>query len=524
MQPSILHAEDISFHLPGQTAPLFDGISIDLPDRPHALVGRNGVGKSVLARLLAGLLRPSGGTVIRPEKVSYLPQHNMAEDGQTIAGYLGLADKLTALDRLHQGRADPADIVTVGDDWTLAEDLAAAMDTAGLAFPPDRPVTSLSGGERTRLALFRLMHQAPDYLILDEPSNHLDLPNRRRLLDQIMPWDKGCLIISHDPMLLDRVETIHELSQLGLTSYGGGYQAFRDQKQQEHNAAEQAVADVRKQARQTARKQQQTLERQQQRQAQGKRLRRSGSQSKMLMDARKNRSEATLNRLAVQRDRKRDEARERLADARRRLEQTKNQGFSIPEPKQTGGTALGLSDLVLPYGRREPISLTLSVGDRLAVTGRNGSGKSTLLRVILGEIPPKRGYVSACRSVGYLDQQGQQVDPALPALDILKAVHPDLGDSALRTKLANIGLRRDKALQSFRTLSGGERMKVALLRLFAGETAPSLLLLDEPDNHLDLDARQLLVDSLNAYQGAIVLVTHSPDLIEDLTIEHRIRL
>lgn len=524
MHPFVLHAEGLSFHLPGRTDPLFSDLTLTLPQAAHALVGRNGVGKSVLARILAGLLHPSGGTLAGPDKVGYLAQHNRTDDTQTIAGYLGVADKLTALDRLQQGRADPEDIVTVGDDWTLAEDLAAAMEAAGLAFPPNRPVTSLSGGEQTRLALFRLMRQAPDYLILDEPSNHLDSHNRRRLLDQIMQWDKGCLIISHDPLLLDRVEAIHELSQLGLKSYGEGYRAYRDRKQQEQNAAEQAVADARKQAKQTARKQQEAQERQQQRQAQGKRLRHSGSQSKMLMDARKNRSEVTLNRLAGQRDRQRDAAREKLTNAERRLERIKTQGFSIPEPTQKSGIALGLSNLILPHGRRAPISLTLSVGDRLAVTGSNGSGKSTLLRVILGELIPTRGHVATTRSIGYLDQQGRQFDRALPALDSLKAAHPDLGDSVLRTKLANIGLRRDKALQPFRTLSGGERMKVALLRLFAGEDAPSLILLDEPDNHLDLDARQLLIDSLNAYQGAIVLVTHSPDLIEALAIENRLRL
>lgn len=160
----------------------------------------------------------------------------------------------------------------------------------------------------------------------------------------------------------------------------------------------------------------------------------------------------------------------------------------------------------------------------MAVTGGNGQGKTTLLRVILGEAAPLAGQIKRVRSIGYLDQTGRQFDATLPALDILRQAHPALTESALRTKLANIGLRRDKALQPFQTLSGGERMKIALLRLFAGETSPALLLLDEPDNHLDLEARQLLIDSLNRYRGAIILVTHSPDLITDVGISMALKL
>lgn len=524
MHPFALQTDHVGFHLPGRAEPLFDDISLTLPHAPHALVGRNGVGKSVLARLLTGDLAPSRGTISRPDKIGYLQQHTASTAGENIGDFLGVAEKLSALKRLETGHANPEDIITVGDDWTLSEDLADAMTTAALDFPLDRPITSLSGGEQTRLALFRLMRENPDYLILDEPSNHLDQTNRRHLTDQIRAWGKGCLIISHDPDLLCQVDVIHELFTLGLNSHGGGYDGYRQQKQVERDAAERALADAQKQTRQAARQHQEALEKQQRRQAQGNRLRRSGSQSKILLDAQKNRSEASLNRLSIQRDRMNAEARSNLTRAEDRLEQVKPQGFIIAKPEQTGGTAIGLNNLVLPHGTKDPINLTLAIGDRMAVTGGNGRGKTTLLRVILGEASPLAGQVRRVRSIGYLDQTGRQFDAELPAVDILKAAHPALTESALRTKLANIGLRRDKALQPFQTLSGGERMKIALLRLFAGETSPALLLLDEPDNHLDLDARQLLIDSLNRYRGAIILVTHSPDLITDVGISMALKL
>lgn len=524
MQSPAIRADNLAHAPTADAAPLFTDLSVRLPREPQALVGRNGVGKSILARILAGHLTPDEGTVSFEGSVGYLTQHVISAPGETIADFLGLSAKLAALQRLLGGSAAPEDITIVGDDWTLAEDIAADLATARLDFPLTRKVVSLSGGERTRLALFRLMRGGADYLILDEPSNHLDQSNRHRLADQIAKWDRGCLIISHDPLLLRRVTVIHELSPLGLRSYGGGYDAYRTQKSLEQAKALQDLDEARKAARLTARQQQASREKLQQRQAQGKRLRTTGSQSKMLMDAQKARAEQTQSRLAQLGEQRHKDSRTRIAEAEALVERHDRLGFPVPHPEQCGDPVLALTDLILPFGNPTPISFTLERGDRLAVTGGNGRGKTTFLQVIRGLRPPKAGHSRLSGSIGILDQTGESIDPTASGLALLRQAHPSLRDAELRTRLATIGLRRERALQPFRSYSGGERMKLALLRLFAGKTAPSLLLLDEPDNHLDLDARQLLIDSLNQYRGAMILVTHSPDLIDDLGISQRLML
>lgn len=216
-----LTLESVAYVLP-DGSPLFSDLNIHIDQRATGRVGRNGVGKSVLARLLAGELLPSAGRCVRSGSVHDLPQRVSVAPEQSIAELAGIAPLLDALERIAAGGVAPADFERVGERWTAHAQFAAELERQGLGgHDPRAPAAQLSGGEAMRVALAGAFLTQPDLLILGEPGNHLDGPQRQRLMDQLLAWSGGLLVMSHDRSLLDAMQRILELSAQGLRSYGG---------------------------------------------------------------------------------------------------------------------------------------------------------------------------------------------------------------------------------------------------------------------------------------------------------------
>ncbi|MCF8806942.1 ABC-F family ATP-binding cassette domain-containing protein, partial [Xanthomonas campestris pv. campestris] len=288
-----LTLESVTYLLP-DGSPLFSDLTTRIDQRRTGLVGRNGVGKSVLGRILAGALAPSAGRCVRTGSVQYLPQRVSAAPGQSIAALAGVAPLLDALDRIANGSVEAADFERVGERWTAHHTFAAALEQHGLGGRDARaPADTLSGGEAMRVALAGAWLAQPDFLILDEPSNHLDDVQRARLLAQLQAWTGGLLVISHDRALLETMQRILELSPQGLCSYGGNYSAYAAQRALERQAACDLLASrklERQRGEQALRSQQQ---RQQQRQARGSRAASQANQAPILLGRQKQRSEAS---------------------------------------------------------------------------------------------------------------------------------------------------------------------------------------------------------------------------------------
>jgi len=226
MTNTCLTLEGVSFTLADGRV-LFQDLNEVFDQRRTGLVGRNGAGKSVLARLMAGELAPSSGRIACSGTVHYLSQH-IAQEG-TVAALAGVQPVLAALTRIENGSADPADFDAVGDGWDMRERLQSELDRHGLPhLRPGTPAASLSGGEAMRVSLIAAWLSSASFLILDEPSNHLDRANRLALQAQLQRWPYGLLVISHDRELLEQMERIVELSPLGLRSYGGGYSFYAE--------------------------------------------------------------------------------------------------------------------------------------------------------------------------------------------------------------------------------------------------------------------------------------------------------
>ena len=228
---------------------LFENLDFALGSKRYGLVGRNGIGKSILAQVLAGRRTPSSGRVERRGSIGFLPQNAADLVRGSVADALGATARLAALERIEAGGTEAVDFEAVGEDWMLKEDLHNALRQLGLSAALSDPVERFSGGERTRLALLGLALSHPEFLILDEPTNHLDRGGRRWLTERLTRWPGGALLVTHDRELLANVDRILELNSLGLVSYGGNYSLYRAQKDAEDVRRRRTLSILRKQHR-----------------------------------------------------------------------------------------------------------------------------------------------------------------------------------------------------------------------------------------------------------------------------------
>jgi ATPase subunit of ABC transporter with duplicated ATPase domains len=505
---------------------LFDGLTLAIGRERTGIVGRNGCGKSTLLRLIGGEIEPVGGSVQRAGSIGMLAQ--LADDRLTVAQALGVSEGLACLRRLERGEGSLDDAAAA--DWTLEDRIGGALSATGLpAFPLDRPVASLSGGERTRVALARLLVEAPDVLLLDEPTNNLDADGRAAVAQLLESWQGGCVVASHDRALLERVDRIVELSPVGVTMFGGGWSGFAEQRDAARARAEADLDRASDALRNTERAVQKAKERKARRDKAGRAARAEGGQSKMFLDAEKQRSENSGARESRLADRLIGDRADALAEARARVEVLTPLSIELPKTGLPGSRELvALKDVVMAHGGHRlfgPLSFAIRGPERVAISGANGSGKTTLLRLIGGDLAPGSGDISRLTDhFAMLDQHVSLLNPNLSILANMQNLNRDLSDNVAYATLARFAFRNKSALQIAGTLSGGERLRAGMACVFASPAPPLLLLLDEPTNHLDLASIEELEGALKGFDGALIVVSHDQTFLQAIGIEREIAL
>ncbi len=501
---------------------LYHDLSLLLHDGACALVGANGAGKSTLLHQLAGgaggRVEVAGGVHLMPQLPGALPPR--------VVDLLGLGARFDALVRLLDGRGDAADAACV-DDWTLASRLREALDDLGLPdVAADTDPARLSGGQCQQLRLLAALWSDARVLLLDEPSTFLDGVASAQWCTRFGQRPGALLLVSHDPLWLRAMPRLLELRSDGLHVFDGGLEAWRawraDHQQQAQQALEQARSDRSRVQRSVARERQ----RLDQRQARGQRARAQANQSPLLLDRVKDKAERSQGRL-------RGALAQQLADGEAAVRSAFAAFDHAPPPQFVhAGVALPAGCRVLTFEHAHPLARKPAAAldwqaegpVRIGLEGCNGSGKTTLLRAIRGDARLASGTVTAHVPVQSLDQHLADLPDAQRALDWLTARMQVDAPALPATRLALLGLPGDRARQPLGTLSGGERMRVAMAAAAWAQPAAPLLLLDEPASHLDFDSVEALVALLRAWPGALLVVSHDPDLLDALALDHRLRL
>ncbi len=514
------------------------GVDIHLPDgrilfhdlheafgaETVGLIGPNGSGKSTLARVLAGALPATRGRIERPGRVHYLAQQAGTVQAASLADVAGLAPPLDALRRLAAGDARDGDLALVGERWDLAARWQAMLDEAGLdaALAPG----ALSGGQRTLLGLIGAFCSDADLLVLDEPGNHLDRGHRAFLLARMRAWrqaGRGVLLASHDRDLLDHVERTLEVHAAGLRRHGGGWPVVEAARAAELAAATARLDRARVERRQGEDAMRLQNERAARRSARGERAAQAGGQPRIVLNALPQRAQRTDGARTERHAQRRQALRDEVGAAFAALDGM-DQAPTFPQLDAAipaGQAALALDGLVAPWGSRAPLTWSAHGAARIAIRGPNGCGKSTLLRILAGQLAGAAGQARTVPAA-LLDQGLALLAPGHSLLEQLACAAPGTDAGRLRQMLALAGLGPERVRRPTETLSGGERMRGALLLAVLRRPAPRLLLLDEPTNHLDLPAIAALEAMLASWPGALVVVSHDERFLERLRLTHRL--
>ncbi len=524
--PAQITVSNLSWSTPdGQS--LFSDLNLSFPLARAGLVGRNGVGKSTLLSIISGGRSAHSGTVTVQGSVGTLRQTLQPEPGETIASLFGITEALALLARAEAGIADAEDLANA--DWTLEARLAAALAQFGIDTPPQTPLETLSGGQRTRVMLAALVFAEPDFILLDEPTNNLDRDGRRAIIDMLAAWRGGAVVVSHDRELLETMDEIVELTALGATTYGGNWSHYRERKALELAAAHHDLETARQSLAQIDRKTQTVKERKARKDATGKRNKTKGGAPRILLNAMQGRAEKTSGENARIASRQREQAMSDVQSAQEKLERLEPLSVTLPSCNLPATRRVAsIENLTGGHNPDNPairdFALEIIGPERIALSGPNGSGKTTLLKLLTGHLPALHGKVEILVPYALLDQQVSLLDPAQTIRDNFLRLNPGATENMCRAALARFKFRADAALRNVNSLSGGQILRAGLACVLSGNEPPQLLILDEPTNHLDIEAIEAVEAGLRAYDGALLVVSHDQPFLEATGIIRKISL
>lgn len=486
---------------------IFDDVSFRLLKGEHiGLIGANGEGKSTFLNIVTGKLLPDEGTVewAKNVRVGYLDQHSVLEKGMTIGDVLRSAFQFlfemeAEMNRMYErmGDASPEEMEHLLQETGTYQELleqhdfymidakveeighALGLDELGL----DRDVTDLSGGQRTRVLMGKLLLEKPDILLLDEPTNYMDEQHIEWLKRYLNDYENAFILISHDiPFLNSVINLIYHMENRKLERYPGDYEKFQEIRAMKRAQLEAAYN----------RQQQEIIE---------------------LKDfVARNKARVATRNMAMARQKKLDKM-----DVIELAREKPKPEFHFKTARTSGKMIFETDDLVIGYDEplTRPLNIRMERGERIALTGANGIGKTTLLKSILGLVKPYSGSVQLgdYQYVGYFEQESDTKNNTT-CIDEIWSAFPSFTQFEVRSALAKCGLTTKHIESQVRVLSGGEQAKVRLCKILNTET--NILLLDEPTNHLDVDAKEELKRALLEYRGSILLICHEPEFYQDI--------
>ncbi len=485
------------------------------------IIGPNGSGKSTLLKLLLNKLEPSDGTVLKVPNLSigYLPQNKVIEENKSVfeAASEHIQDVLDDLKKLEEITSSfmqeneviyeqLLDRLITQDGFSAPSLIDSLLDQFNLLGFKDKTVSHLSGGQRMQLNLVRLLSKKPEILLLDEPTNHLDQINRKILIDFLLNWKGAALIVSHDVDLLNQFsETIWSLEENKITTFKGNYESYQIYKRQENQKILHKLEDLKKQKKKITN----NIQDESHRAAQSRKAN-EGENDRKLKGAMKLKGSATIGKNTKNLNQQKDTILNELSNIR--LPGVLKPKFSmISQSKHS--LSLSITEGKVGYGKEwilKDLNIQIYQGERTAIRGPNGSGKSTLFKAILQESDVSvegNWHLPKRHLLGYLDQHYSTLCPQETVMQSIKKIKPMWPDTDVRKHLNDFLFRKNEEISAYTSnLSGGEQARLCLAQIAA--LSPSLLLLDELTNNLDIEAKEHLIQVLNAYKGTLLVISH----------------
>lgn len=512
---------------------LFNNISfsVQIGDKV-SLVGNNGVGKSTLLRIAAGYLNPTEGEVVISGNVYYIPQILGQFDDASIMQILQVEEKMNAFQSILSGDASQQNLDILNDDWGIEERVNTALrywriEHLGLS----TKMSSLSGGEKTKVFLAGIQIHSPDIILLDEPSNHLDMESRNILYRFIEKEKNTLLVVSHDRRLLNLVNKTIELTAGSADMYGGNYDFYNEQKTIKVNALQSQLAEKEKSMKQIQQKSREIAEQRQKQESRGKIQKAKAGVPRIVMGGLKNNAERSSAKINNEQAEKMSHVSSDIHSIRQQIQAEKILRINIANSSlHKGKTLVDAKDVNVIYDGNslwnEPLSFQIYSGDRIQIRGNNGTGKTSLLKLVTGDNKAFIGNLSIANfGALYIDQQYSMIEDRLTVFEHAQRFNERcLPEHDLKMLLHCHQFGQDYWNRACADLSGGERMKLLLCCLSISQNSIDVLILDEPTNNLDIHSQKILTAAIKEFEGTILVVSHDIFFVNEIGINKYIDL
>lgn len=528
----MLTLRNLAYAHPGKDV-LFTDISLTVNDhRKTGLTGDNGTGKSTLLKIISGKLQPSAGQIFASAEPYYVPQLFGQYNHLTVAEALGVDRKLHALTEILSGNPAEENFTALNDDWTLEDRCREALQHWQLnEVALTQKMETLSGGQKTKVFLAGIFIHQPTLVLLDEPSNHLDVQGRELLYDFVQSTNSSLLVVSHDRALLNRMDTICELGKTGVTVYGGNYDFYAEQKKSERDALSKDIQEKEKSLRKAKEKERETAERRNRLDNRGKKKQEKAGVARIMMNTLRNSAENSTAKTKSVHAEKIDGLAGELQELRGALPDIDKMKFGFDDsPLHKGKIIFGAEAVNVRYDDRllwkQNLDVSVISGERISLKGKNGSGKTTLIKLILGELEPSEGTIyRAVNNSVYIDQDYSLVNNTLTVYEQAQQFNDTaLEEHEVKTRLNRFLFTKTDWDKSCAALSGGERMRLLLACMNIRNLSPDLIVLDEPVNNLDIQNVEILTAAINEYKGTLVVVSHDERFLQEINVARTIEL
>ena len=522
-----LQVFNLNYILPNKDI-LFSDISFSIPTGAKAaIVGNNGVGKSTLLHIIAGKILAVSGEVSCP-KTYLVPQHLGQFDDMTVAEVLQITDKYQALKAILSGDTSMDNFDLLDDDWTLEERVAESFCKWEIPYIKlETLFATLSGGEKTKVFLAGIDIHTPSVILMDEPTNHLDMESREKVYDYLSSSKDTILVVSHDRVLLNKLDCILHMTRSGVKYYPMCYDDFEREYERECENRMSELDFKQRELAKTKRMARTITERQQKHSERGAKLSDSKCLARISKGNLKNKSEVSSAKIRKVHEDKLQSLHQDIKELRSVIPDESQMKVDLFSSNlHVGKKLVELVNVNFAYTDSinlwdEDISLTLYSGDRVWVKGRNGQGKTTLMRIMTGALSPTAGIANIAEGVSciYLDQEYSIIDDNHTVYEQIQSGGTTLPEHELKLRLHRFLFPKDTWDKPCGCLSGGEKMRLSICFLMVCDAVPDMIVLDEPTNNIDIANMGILSKVLREYRGTLVVISHDEHFVSEIGID-----